>query len=66
MQTALDPSQYDRLPWTLNDNILCDGCPDMTVHDGKLVWSYRLDEQLQYGCFLTAAPKQEPLVQVQE
>lgn len=32
MQTALDPSQYYRLPWTLNDNIPCDGCPDMTVH----------------------------------
>lgn len=36
---------------------MCDGCPDMTVHEGKLVYSCRLDEQLQHGCFLTAAPK---------
>lgn len=36
---------------------MCDGCPDMTVHDGKLVWSCRLDEKLQYGCFLTASPR---------
>ena len=36
---------------------MCDGCPDMTVHDGQLVWSCRLDERQQYGCFLTAAPR---------
>jgi pyruvate-formate lyase-activating enzyme len=36
---------------------MCDGCPDMTVHNGKLVWSCRLDEVLQFGCFLTTAPK---------
>lgn len=39
---------------------MCDGCPDMTVHDGELVWSCRLDEKLQYGCFLSAVPKQAP------
>lgn len=37
---------------------MCDGCPDMTVHNGKLVWSCRLDEVLQYGCFLDPAPKE--------
>jgi pyruvate-formate lyase-activating enzyme len=36
---------------------MCDGCPDMTVHNGELVWSCRLEERLKYGCFLTAAPK---------
>jgi MoaA/NifB/PqqE/SkfB family radical SAM enzyme len=36
---------------------MCDGCPDMTVHDGKLVWSCRLDEQAANGCFLNAVPK---------
>ncbi len=36
---------------------MCDGCPDMTVHNGELVWSCRLDEQKEYGCFLTAAPR---------
>ncbi len=37
---------------------MCDGCPDITVHEGQLVWSCRLDERQQYGCFLDAAPKQ--------
>ena len=36
---------------------MCDGCPDMTVHEGKLVWSCRLDECKQYGSFLNAVPK---------
>jgi hypothetical protein len=36
---------------------MCDGCPDMTVHEGKLVMSCRLDELKQYGCYLTAAPR---------
>jgi hypothetical protein len=35
---------------------MCDGCPDMTVHNGELVWSCRLDEQLQHGCFVNAVP----------
>jgi hypothetical protein len=33
---------------------MCDGCPDITVHEGRLVWSCRLDELTQHGCFLTA------------
>jgi organic radical activating enzyme len=36
---------------------MCDGCPDMTVHDGRLVWSCRLEEPRQYGGFLTTAPR---------
>ena len=36
---------------------MCDGCPDMTVHNGELVWSCRLEERLRYGCFLSASPK---------
>jgi len=36
---------------------MCDGCPDMTVDKGELVWSCRLDERTLHGCFLTAAPK---------
>jgi hypothetical protein len=38
---------------------MCDGCPDMTVHNGELVWSCRLEERLKYGCFLTCAPRKE-------
>jgi len=36
---------------------MCDGCPDMTVHEGKLVWSCRLEELHRYGTFITAAPR---------
>jgi hypothetical protein len=36
---------------------MCDGCPDITVHDGELVWSCRLEERLRFGCFLSASPK---------
>lgn len=40
---------------------MCDGCPDMTVHDGKLYWSCRLEEIKEYGAFLTASPKERTL-----
>jgi hypothetical protein len=40
---------------------MCDGCPDMTVHNGELVWSCRLDERLQYGCLLQPIPKDKVL-----
>jgi hypothetical protein len=36
---------------------MCDGCPDMTVHEGKLVWSCRLDELKRHGTFLSCRPK---------
>ena len=36
---------------------MCDGCPDMTVHEGKLVWSCRLEEQRNYGEWVHAVPK---------
>jgi MoaA/NifB/PqqE/SkfB family radical SAM enzyme len=36
---------------------MCDGCPDMTVHEGKLAWSCRLDELKQFGCFLNPVPR---------
>jgi hypothetical protein len=35
---------------------MCDGCPDMTVFDGRLVWSCRLEEPMRYGTFLHMAP----------
>jgi hypothetical protein len=31
---------------------MCDSCPDMTVHEGELYWSCRLEEIKEYGCFL--------------
>jgi hypothetical protein len=36
---------------------MCDGCPDMTVHEGKLVWSCRLEELKTFGTFLQSVPK---------
>jgi hypothetical protein len=37
---------------------MCDGCPDMTVHDGQLYWSCRLEEIKSHGCFMNAVPRQ--------
>jgi len=36
---------------------MCDGCPDMTVWNGRLVWSCRLEEPLNYGGFVQTVPK---------
>jgi MoaA/NifB/PqqE/SkfB family radical SAM enzyme len=37
---------------------MCDGCPDMTVWDGKLAWSCRLEECMNFGGFVRTVPKQ--------
>jgi pyruvate-formate lyase-activating enzyme len=36
---------------------MCDGCPDITVWNDQLVWSCRLEEQMKFGCFMRAVPK---------
>ena len=36
---------------------MCDGCPDMTVWNGQLVWSCRMEEQLKFGMNLKTFPK---------
>ncbi len=36
---------------------MCDGCPDMTVWNGQLVWSCRMEEQLNFGTNLTTVSK---------
>ncbi len=38
---------------------MCDGCPDITVWDGKLVWSCRMEEQLKYGYNVKTYPKNQ-------
>ncbi len=40
---------------------MCDGCPDITVHEGRLVWSCRLEELVSYGDWVrpVVAPKAE-------
>jgi len=36
--------------------VMCDSCPDITVHEGKLVWSCRLEERKAYGTWLRTVP----------
>ncbi len=36
---------------------MCDGCPDMTVWNGRLAWSCRLEECLHFGQFVRTVPK---------
>jgi hypothetical protein len=36
---------------------MCDGCPDVTVWDKRLVWSCRLEECLHFGQFVRTVPK---------
>jgi pyruvate-formate lyase-activating enzyme len=38
---------------------MCDSCPDITVHDGKLKWSCRLEEVNQFGDFVQTVPKMD-------
>lgn len=37
---------------------MCDGCPDITPYQGKLVWSCRLEEPKKLGTFLRAVPRE--------
>ncbi len=36
---------------------MCDGCPDVTAHDGQIVWSCRLEEYRKYGGLVSCAPR---------
>lgn len=36
---------------------MCDGCPDMTVWNGELVWSCRMEELKQFGTWVRTVPK---------
>jgi len=36
---------------------MCDGCPDVTVYNGQLVWSCRLEEYKKYGGLVQCVPK---------
>ncbi|MFQ5568977.1 MAG: radical SAM protein [Rhodothermales bacterium] len=41
---------------------MCDGCPDVTVWDGRLAWSCRLEECRHFGHFVRTVPKKRDLV----
>ncbi len=36
---------------------MCDGCPDITVWNGELVWSCRMEEQMKFGMNVKTYPK---------
>jgi len=36
---------------------MCDGCPDMTIWNGSLVWSCRLEELKHFGCWVRSVPQ---------
>jgi hypothetical protein len=36
---------------------MCDSCPDMTVWNDQLVWSCRLEELKQFGCWIRSVPR---------
>jgi pyruvate-formate lyase-activating enzyme len=41
---------------------MCDGCPDMTVWNDRLVWSCRLEEPEKFGDFVQMVPREsEPV-----
>jgi hypothetical protein len=40
---------------------MCDGCPDMTVWNGRLAWSCRLEECLHFGQFVRTVPRDSAL-----
>jgi hypothetical protein len=43
---------------------MCDGCPDMTLHDGRLAWSCRLEELRQFGRFVSSVPRRRRHLEV--
>ncbi len=65
---AVDHRRLYRLPWSLPDNAIswleptsacnlsCDGCPDMTLWNGELVWSCRMEELKHFGCWIRSVP----------
>ncbi len=44
---------------------MCDGCPDMTLYDGKLVWSCRMEELKQFGTWVRTVPRTSELPVIQ-
>jgi len=54
-QSVMVIQPIDVLPDGRQD--MCDGCPDVTVHEGELVWSCRLEERLKFGGLVETVPK---------
>jgi hypothetical protein len=41
---------------------MCDACPDVTVHEGELVWSCRMEELKKYGGFARGVAREESVI----
>ena len=57
-QSIMVIQPVDFLPNGLQN--MCDGCPDMTLHNGELVWSCRMEELKHFGCWVRTVPKEIP------
>lgn len=53
-QSIMIIQPVDFLPNGLQN--MCDGCPDMTIWNGELVWSCRLEELKTFGCWVRTVP----------
>jgi pyruvate-formate lyase-activating enzyme len=38
---------------------MCDGCPDITVYDDRLVWSCRMEELINFGDWIRPVPEKQ-------
>lgn len=38
---------------------MCDGCPDITVYEDRLVWSCRMEELINFGDWVRAVPQKD-------
>jgi hypothetical protein len=43
---------------------MCDGCPDMTVYNGELVWSCRMEELKHFGSWVRTVPREAPATEL--
>jgi len=57
-QTVMFIQPVDFLPG--GEQNMCDGCPDITIWEDRLVWSCRLGELTRFGTFLTSTPRMAP------
>jgi hypothetical protein len=56
-QSIMIIQPVDFLPNGLQN--MCDGCPDMTVYNGELVWSCRMEELKKFGCWVHTVPMEK-------
>lgn len=54
-QSVMIIQPVDFLPNGLQN--MCDGCPDMTLWNGELVWSCRMEELKHFGCWVRTVPR---------